>query len=60
MSVTVKERILSIRLLEKAEKQAAFAATLGLMWSVSQQETLPKLPSICNFEELKGEREWSI
>ena len=32
MSVTVKERILSIRLLEKAEKQVAFAAALGLSW----------------------------
>jgi len=33
ISVTVKERILSIRLLEKAEKQAAFAAALGLSWN---------------------------
>lgn len=32
MSVTVKERILSIRLLEKAEKQIAFASALGLSW----------------------------
>ena len=32
MSVTVKERILSIRLLEKAEKQVAFASALGLSW----------------------------
>ena len=32
MSVTVKERILSIRLVEKAEKQQAFAAALGLSW----------------------------
>lgn len=44
MSVTVKERILSIRLLEKAEKQAAFAAALGLSWkaqSVPQPEQRP-------------------
>ena len=33
MPVTVKERILSIRLLEKAEKQAAFAVALGLSWT---------------------------
>ncbi|MBR5536578.1 MAG: hypothetical protein IKU58_01600 [Clostridia bacterium] len=30
--MTVKERILSIRLLEKAEKQVAFASALGLSW----------------------------
>jgi len=31
--VTVKERILAIRLLEKAEKQPAFSAAIGLEWS---------------------------
>ncbi len=31
--MTVKERILAIRLLEKAEKQSAFAAAIGLEWS---------------------------
>ena len=31
--MTVKERILAIRLLEKAEKQPAFSAAIGLEWS---------------------------
>ena len=31
--MTVKERIIAIRLLEKAKKQSAFAAAIGLEWS---------------------------